>query len=281
MTFVNLDIMGMLAMECLSAVSFTQTLLVALLVPLLLCAGFAVTYAICAKKLTGRRKDLTQPEKVVCMKALFDRVDIDATQIISEADFNEMVREILADNEQLLAKMTQEAVREIMTLAGATEVKKSGAKRLVLYREDFVKKTTVGFVDPDVVEALPYIKVSASVGRDAWLSYCTHFCVTAMLFLHAPASAKGFLFFACHELGEGVSYLRADYSIPCYQGSWSAFMPVALVLILFLVLGLPVAIIRWHYVHRKDLHAPTTLSKYGWLYAGFQKGAEWWEVHEL
>ena len=281
MTFVNLDIIGMLGMECVSVVGFMPTLLVALIVLVLLSVGFAVAYTICTLRLAGRKKDLTQPEKVICMKALFNREDVDATGIVSEAGFNEMIREILADDKPLLEKMTKEAVREIMTLAGATQVKQSGAKRLVLYREDFLQKTTVGFVDPDVVEALPYIKVAGLIGRDEWFAYCTHFCATAMLFLHTPVSAKAFLFFACHEVGHGLSYLRTDYGVQCHQGSWIAFMPVALILILFFVLGLPVAIIRWHYVNRKVLHDPKTLSKYGWLYTGFQKGAEWWEVHEL
>ena len=75
--------------------------------------------------------------------------------------------------------------------------------------------------------------------------------------------------------------LRRDYSIECGGEKHNEYLPAALILLLGFALLLPIALSGFLYCHRNDLYTPKTKRKLGWLYYRFQKGSEFWEVHEV
>ena len=75
--------------------------------------------------------------------------------------------------------------------------------------------------------------------------------------------------------------LRRDYSLECGGEKYNEYLPAALTLLLGFALLLPVALSGFLYCHRHDLYTPKTKRKLGWLYYRFQKGSEFWEVHEV
>ena len=54
--------------------------------------------------------------------------------------------------------------------------------------------------------------------------------VQILLLFHAPFSAKGFLYFDCHKMGE-KSFIRKDYGIECWSEKWNTFLPFAIILV--------------------------------------------------
>lgn len=75
--------------------------------------------------------------------------------------------------------------------------------------------------------------------------------------------------------------LRRDYSLECGGEKYNEYLPAALTLLLGFALLLPIALSGFLYCHRNDLYTPKTKRKLGWLYYRFQKGSEFWEVHEV
>jgi hypothetical protein len=56
--------------------------------------------------------------------------------------------------------------------------------------------------------------------------------------------------FACHKV-DGVAYLRADYSLECYNRQWYTMAAYASFFLVFYVIGFPLYIGRelWSYRH--------------------------------
>ena len=75
--------------------------------------------------------------------------------------------------------------------------------------------------------------------------------------------------------------LRRDYSIECGGEKHNEYLPAALILLLGFALLLPITLSGFLYFHRNDLYTPKIKRKLGWLYYRFQKGSEFWEVHEV
>ena len=107
---------------------------------------------------------------------------------------------------------------------------------------------------------------------------------------HAPVSARAFYYFDCHRLGENKYLLRRDYTLDCgnddlgpnaAQLRYQEYLPVAMVLLIGFAINLPLMLGGFLFYHRNDLHSPMTRAKLGWLYYRFEKGAEYWEVHEV
>ena len=85
----------------------------------------------------------------------------------------------------------------------------------------------------------------------------------------------------CHRLGKEQAFLRQDYSVRCDSPSWSAFLPVAIALLVLFALGFPVYLLYLLVRNRRTLQAPATRLHLGWMYARNHEGAEWWELFEL
>jgi hypothetical protein len=107
------------------------------------------------------------------------------------------------------------------------------------------------------------------------------FFVQILLIFHSPISAKAFYYFDCHRLAENTSFLRHDYNVECWKDQWYAFLPFALVLLIGFAVAVPLLLGLVLWSKRATLHTPAVRQNLGFLYNRYQKGAEFWEVHEL
>jgi hypothetical protein len=82
------------------------------------------------------------------------------------------------------------------------------------------------------------------------------------------------------EVG-GRLFLQTDYSLECYQGTHATFAPFVALYILLFTFYFPMAILIRMCKRRKHLRAPKTVQRYGFLYANFTIGGEFWELHEI
>ena len=117
--------------------------------------------------------------------------------------------------------------------------------------------------------------------------------IHTLMLLHAPISKKLFLFYVCVHIGDdssssssknsGKYYLKSDLNIECYNTEWSAFHPIIIFVLFTFTIGLPVMLIIilcWAKKNNK-LYNRSFFSKFGFLYKGYEKNIEWWEIHEI
>ena len=97
---------------------------------------------------------------------------------------------------------------------------------------------------------------------------------------HTPVSRKVFQFFHCNDIS-GKWFLRADYTIECWEFGWFAFLPLVLVVLGVFTLGLPFTILGYLYTHRNNLYSAVVQQKIGWMYEPYHKGVEFWQVHDV
>jgi serine/threonine protein kinase len=71
------------------------------------------------------------------------------------------------------------------------------------------------------------------------------FAVVYILLFAYPVTAVDVVqAFSCHTLDDGVSYLRADYSVVCYTPHWDFMAGYAALWVLFYVVGFPLIVIH-------------------------------------
>ena len=63
-----------------------------------------------------------------------------------------------------------------------------------------------------------------------------------MLFAHPAVSGQTFFFFSCQEI-DGDMYLIADYSLRCNDAAWRRMLPLALFMVIFFVIGVPLLLL--------------------------------------
>ena len=98
--------------------------------------------------------------------------------------------------------------------------------------------------------------------------------------LHAPISRTLFQWFDCRYIGSRA-FVKTDFSTECGTPDYVAVSVLAAAFIMGFSIGLPVAVTAFFLVKRDKLHSPKTLAAAGWLYNRYNKGVEWWEIHEL
>ena len=68
------------------------------------------------------------------------------------------------------------------------------------------------------------------------------YSLIVMLFAHPAVSGQTFFFFSCHDIN-GVKYLIADYNRKCYDNEWLRMLPLAIFMVLFFVIGVPLLLL--------------------------------------
>ena len=101
-----------------------------------------------------------------------------------------------------------------------------------------------------------------------------------LLLVHTPVARSFFTYFDCISVS-GKSYLKEDMSLRCDSDDYYLFMIFILFVGVLYVVGFPLAIAVYLYHHRNELYAVRVTDKIGFLYDRFQKGSEFWELHEL
>ena len=197
---------------------------------------------------------------------LFDAIDVDDSGVIDANEFQNLVVET---NQP---KMTVEQMVQQMKELGAV-----GHDRhdVLLHRQDFVDAAKDKRMET-VLGTHWVQRIAASQARsERWSN-----TLILLFLMHAPVSQRLFYYFSCNQVGE-KKYLVQDYSIVCGENKHVVFAPFVVVMLLFFTCGLPLTVSGLLFAKRKSLYNPKVHAMMGFLYARFQTGSEFWEIHEV
>ena len=76
-------------------------------------------------------------------------------------------------------------------------------------------------------------------------------------------------------------FLVQDYSIECGSEGYTVFAAYVVFMLVVFTFGLPLLVSGMLLINRKALYNPKVHATIGFLYARFQKGSEFWEMHEV
>ena len=154
--------------------------------------------------------------------------------------------------------------------------KKSELKRLVVMSES----NTGGHVGRSKTELLRMRNLLLWTGNKRSMAATLGAIMELFFAVHAPVSRVAFEWFNCQPVGQR-EYMRADYSIECYDLAWEKTKPMAIMLIALFTVGVPLVLVTYMIWHRKRLWSVAILAQIGALYDRFSPGAEWWGLHEV
>ena len=101
-----------------------------------------------------------------------------------------------------------------------------------------------------------------------------------LIIIHTPISRKWFQFNDC-ILIEGQYYLKADYSIKCFDDKWLAFSIPMILTGMIYIIGLPLGLLVWLVRHRTKLDEPEIKDSIGWMYMPYKRPCIFWEIEEI
>lgn len=92
--------------------------------------------------------------------------------------------------------------------------------------------------------------------------------------------------FVCDTLDNGISYLRADYSLTCSGTRYAAFKAYAILMACVYPIGIPLFVAWWLFRHRKDLGEPDRdvrvhLEPFSDVWAAYKPSRFFFEVVEF
>ena len=214
------------------------------------------------KPLAGRTEEEHHQCVTEGLKIAFNIADKDNSGFIDVHEFAELVRNL-----------------------GYKKFKNKHAQKL------FNKRSADGdaFLDQEEFFALvldPKNKIRIDVEVIAWSSqrrdmYHAFADVSQLLLLvHTPVARNFFAYFECVDVG-GRSYLKQDVSLRCDDDTYFVWMGFILFAGIVFVIGFPLGIGIYLFKHRNELYAVRVTDKIGFLYDRFQKGSEFWELHEM
>ncbi|CAM9957234.1 unnamed protein product, partial [Laminaria digitata] len=79
--------------------------------------------------------------------------------------------------------------------------------------------------------------------------------IFVMVFVYASVTFTVFQTFSCDMLDDGISYLRADFSISCSTSRYTVYRAYAIIMVGIYTLGIPGSFLWWLLRNRKDLKA--------------------------
>jgi hypothetical protein len=261
MNFVNFDIMGMVGIGCVKDVDVRWRVAMASFVPigLLLCSGLMY---LCRQ--TNIKEDDSEVRRKI-VNDLFASADVDDSGLIDVTEF-----------EQVLDEMHQP---KTTVAAMQTQMKQLGARArrgtVVLSREAFVE-AAIGHKLEAVLGTHWVKQVALSRARsERWSN-----TLILLFLMHAPISQRLFYYFSCATVGE-KRFLVQDYSMDCGSEGYTVFAAYVVFMLVVFTFGLPLLVSGMLLVNRKALYNPKVHAIMGFLYARFQKGSEFWEMHEV
>lgn len=114
--------------------------------------------------------------------------------------------------------------------------------------------------------------------RNLYQSFAT--VSQVLVLVHTPVARYFFQFFNCEDI-ESHRYLKLDRSISCDAAGYKQMSGIVSLVGVIFVMGFPLAIMGFLFRHRKELYAVRVTDMIGFLYDRFNRGAEFWELHEL
>ena len=283
LSFVNIDVVSLLGIKCAGGElwDFRGRLLLACFVPVLVVCVCYFIYKCRHKHIKARAKHGSVSMKEMTMHSvefIWDMFDLDGSGEIDEEEFHTLLIKLNQNSIEHTHPNNHGMRKEIMTDLRAVKRRHSEIENkysLVLLRPDFVELVASGKL--------------GHVLRDDWIIWAERQRIReqflsdmllVLFLLHAPLSQRGFYFFACTNIG-GKFFLRSDYSIECYTLKHDTFVPIAFGFLLFFSFLFPLLVLLQLCRHRKKLHTPEIRHRFGFLYASFNRGGEYWELHEV
>jgi len=208
---------------------------------------------------------------------LWDMFDLDGGGELDEDEFHNLLINLKASKEHIHPDNKEMRIELMMDL-----------KAVKLHHRTNRMKHTFIIQRPQFVEFAASGKFG-DVLRDDWIVWAEkqrireHFLSDMLLvlfLLHAPLSQRGFYFFDCKPVGDR-SYLRHDFRIQCYTTKHENFIPVAIGFLFLFSFLFPLLVLLQLCRHHKTLHTPEIRHKFGFLYRSFNRGGEYWEIHEV
>ena len=157
---------------------------------------------------------------------------------------------------------------------------KKQQKKVTIHRSVFLKNAVHHNKPKDIFS---YRRIHQSETRRLRGTYF-NFTLVLLFILHAPVTNRLFRYFNCHDLSAGLSekrlYLKSDYTVQCrtpeYMEFSYGFVVPFLVLFTFM---LPLVISLLLCRFRKQLYSAKIQQLFGFIYAPFNSGSEFWEIH--
>ncbi len=283
-SFIDFDLVELLGAKCMGGNfwDFRARVVVATLCPVATVLVFAIAY--CTRRTKVRRSHRRErgafpPTRVEhACEHLFDIVDHDGSGLIEPHEFKSLLQRVspnraavqILDDAEVHAHMVSMGGMVTDIVLGAVDVRVP-----VLSRSAFVSAAVAG-------------KMGASI-RTEWVAYSElqqlkNVYVSTLLMclfvLHAPVSARLCRYFACTDVA-GRKFLREDFSIACGEGTYSDFAPYVVGFMMLFTFAFPLALLLLLLRHHRELYTPRVYERFGFLYASFQEGCEYWELHEL
>lgn len=282
LSFANFDAMAMFGVTCLPGMSYEYKFMAAIFMIVSIVLVIFIQYTCKAVALNKSLKNITEAQMKHAANHVFDTVDMDESGLLDPEEYQICLDHITPSKHIHLDEVE---IKQQMMAIGATIPKGSYTPELT--RETFIKAVLSHQIGGrDSSEWIKYLE------RDKLKSKYVSVAVQIMLLLHAPASKKALWFFNAHHLygtnpkdptdeNYRRSFLKVDYSMEIWQPRWNIFLAFVAVTMVVYVIALPSYIFIALCRSRKHLWRPKEMTKYGFLYARFQPGAEMWELHEL
>ena len=283
LSWVNVDVVSLFGFKCVGGDiwDFRGRLLMAILVPVVVLIVCFLVYVYRSHHVKQRAKPGTKSLEHMAahsVEYIWDMFDLDGSGEMDEEEFHNLLRHLKASKEHTDPDnhaMRKSLMRDMKASHHHHEVTGKPKRTLVLAR-------------PDFVEALASNTLGSILRKD-WVLWAEsqrvheHFLSDTLLILfllHAPLSQRGFYFFACQQVGDR-SFLLADFTIQCYASKHAQFVPIAIGFLVAFSFLLPTVVLMLLCCNHKKLHTPEVRHKFGFLYAPFNRGGEYWEIHEV
>ena len=306
--FVNINIIQIAGFGCVPGVDYRQNVLLTCGFPVIIVLVSIIAYSNhksyltdLSRKSNKRKKKKWTRVSITTAAKLFDLADIDGNLSLDTDEFIASLLEVKREKGRSIKNIPRKNVQRIMldlaehhtddkssSLEAKARKKRArmlrdrneesgGEAVVVLERRDFLRAARDD--DPGLKDLLGKHWVLLSAKRQAKSTYSAVMLI-ALFLIHAPVSMRLMMFFSCIQVG-GRQFLSEDYRIECNVGVHSDFKTFAYGGIILFTIGLPFTLLFRLYVHRNELYKPHVREFYGFLYAPFTRGAEFWEIHEL
>ena len=283
MDFVEFDLTSVLGLGCVAGMDYRLRVSAAIAVPVIV-ALFSFLLHITAEISIYTTPHETAKARGKASEFLFDIVDAEEKGFLLLRQFKQLLQTmkhtaVLDDVRKSITghnnakEKNKEELKGMMVNLGAKVDRETG--KLCLSRKAFLKAAS----HHEVGQMLGKHWIDRALVKRSDSTRGAN--VMFLLFtLHAPVSQRLFYYLDCHEIA-GRYFLREDYTIECLQNTHLSFMPVVIIALSLFTFAFPLYILFQMCRYRKTLHDPAVRQQYGFLYARFKIGSEFWELHEL
>jgi len=289
-SWVNVDLIQIFSIDCVGTVNYFSNIGAACFIPLFVVVATIIHHLLQQQHVSGLVKHMNTPLEKNAAKLLraniaayiFELADTDGGGTVDVLELRALCETVQSKKKFTLSQLELflQEVHKASGARGGGGVPVPVKKDIVMRRANFLATATDPTKAPLMEEF--FGKKWLTWGSTRY-NYSKHLegCLTVLFLVHAPVSQRLFMFFACQEVGTKQSFLKADYSVQCNEGQHAALWPFVLVYMSAFAVLFPSIILMVLWFHRKSLHAARQKNRFGFLYRRFQKGAEFWEMHEL